>query len=76
MANGKPYDPGAYTCASYDYPFGTVLKVTYEDRSILVRVTDRHDFKTDLDLSIQAFYDLTLCALYLGRIETQVEVVK
>ena len=28
MANGRPFDPDALTCATWDHPFGTRLKVT------------------------------------------------
>jgi rare lipoprotein A len=41
MANGRPFDPGKLTCASWFYPFGTRLKVTAGSRSVVVTVTDR-----------------------------------
>ena len=43
MANGQPLDDAALTCASWDYPFGTVLIVSSSDgsRSVTVTVTDR-----------------------------------
>ena len=41
-ANGERLDDRKYTCASWKYRFGTLLKVTNEEgRSIVVRVTDR-----------------------------------
>lgn len=67
MANRQPYDPFAMTCASWDYPLGTMLLVSYEGRSVIVEVTDRHSTNhkpspeeslTDIDLSFTAFCKL------------------
>lgn len=80
MANGKPFDPAAMTCASWDYPLGTKLRVTHNDKSIIVTVTDRGPAKRlyakgrKLDLSREAFR--RLAPLRLGLIEVSVEVVK
>jgi rare lipoprotein A len=41
MANGRPFEPWAMTCAAQDYPFGTQLLVAHGDREVIVRVTDR-----------------------------------
>ncbi|MBN1354399.1 MAG: septal ring lytic transglycosylase RlpA family protein [Candidatus Omnitrophica bacterium] len=42
-ANGEIFNPTELTCASWDYPFGTMLKVTNttSGRSVIVRVNDR-----------------------------------
>ena len=42
-ASGEAYDEDALTCASWDYPFGTMLLVLNRDnnKSVIVRVTDR-----------------------------------
>ena len=41
-ADGKTrFDPDKMTCASWDYPFGTLLEVSYGGRKVRVRVTDR-----------------------------------
>ncbi len=55
-----PYDPFDLTCAHSMYPFGTVLRVTNTEngRTVDVVVTDRHDYKTDLDLSFIAYTTL------------------
>lgn len=60
MANGKPFDPGAMTCASWDYPLGTKLRVYCGWRGVNVTVTDRGPAKRllstrRLDLSRAAF---------------------
>lgn len=60
MANGKKFDPHALTCASWDYPLGTKLRVTHGWRGVTVTVTDRGPAKRllgsrQLDLSRYAF---------------------
>jgi len=60
MANRQPFDTLAYTCASYDYPLGTLLCVTNieNNRSVFVIIADRHDYRTDIDLSFIAYTEL------------------
>jgi len=60
MANGHPFDQLRYTCASYAYPIGTMLCVTNvtNNRAVIVEVTDRHDHKTDIDLSFIAYTEV------------------
>uniref|UniRef100_A0A6M3L7P8 Putative lytic transglycosylase n=1 Tax=viral metagenome TaxID=1070528 RepID=A0A6M3L7P8_9ZZZZ len=43
MANGEVFDDRFYTCASWDYVFGTELLITNvrNNKSCVVRVTDR-----------------------------------
>lgn len=67
MANGQPYDASKLTCASWDFPLGSVLVVTYisrsgQARSVRVTVTDRGPAKRlvesqnrRIDLSWAAF---------------------
>lgn len=63
MANGKPFDPGALTCASWAYPLGTRLRVTNTQTgaSVVVLVSDRGPAKRlvaagrVIDLSRAAF---------------------
>ena len=59
-ANGEVFDPTAMTCATYAWPFNTVLKVTNTDngKSVIVRVNDRGPNKRlgrIIDLSREAF---------------------
>lgn len=41
-ASGEVFNPGALTCASYEYPLGTRLRVTdpQSKRSVVVQVND------------------------------------
>lgn len=83
MANGKPFDPNKYTCASWDYPLGTMLRVSTTLRdghilSVAVVVSDkgpnRRLLKTrQLDLSRAAFKALT--PLKVGLLEVMVELL-
>lgn len=55
-ANGEVYDMFAYTAAHKTLPFGTWLKVTYNGRSVFVRINDRGPYIGGrfLDLSAAA----------------------
>ena len=82
MANGQPLDDGALTCASWDYSFGTKLRVRRPDNghSVVVTVTDRGPAKRlykdgrTLDLSRRAF--LTLAPLEVGVIKVTFSKIK
>jgi rare lipoprotein A len=57
-ASGERFDPSAMTAAHRTLPFGTLLRVTYRGRSVVVRVNDRGPFvkkrgrfTRDVDLS-------------------------
>jgi rare lipoprotein A len=76
MANGKPYNPDVLTCASWNYPLGTKLRITHEKRSVTVEVTDRggrnrwYQFGKTIDLTPVAF--AKIAALKTGSIEVQI----
>ncbi len=40
-ASGEVFDEYAFTCAHNTLPFGTWLRVTFKDRSVIVKVNDR-----------------------------------
>ena len=79
MANGRRLDDKAFTAASWDYRFGTRLKVKRGDREIVVIVTDRGPSKRlyragrKLDLSRAAFRQLA--PLNKGVIKVTVEEI-
>lgn len=77
-ASGEVFDPDKLTCASWDYPFGTKLRVTAvkSGKSVIVRVNDRGPAKRldrIIDLSRTSF--LRLAPLKKGVIKVQIEVV-
>ncbi|MEI7674562.1 MAG: septal ring lytic transglycosylase RlpA family protein [bacterium] len=55
-ANGEKFDKNSLTAAHKTLPFGTLLRVTYKDKSIVVRINDRGPFirGRTLDLTIGA----------------------
>ena len=78
-ANGEKWDPEGLTCASYDYPFNTYLKVTNLDnsKSIVVRVNDRGGYKKlgrVIDLSQESFR--RIAPLEEGLVRVKVEEAK
>lgn len=82
MANGKRLDDERYTAASWDYPFGTIVKVTNleNQRSVLVEISDRGPAKRlykegrVIDLSKGAFRQIA--DLRTGIINVQIAKVK
>ena len=64
MANGRPFNPDALTCASWDYPLGSRLRIVYREKSVVVEVTDRGgarafmQFGKVIDLTHAAFAKL------------------
>ena len=52
-ASGERFDPNAMTAAHRTLPFGTLVRVTYQGRSVVVRINDRGPFVKgcDIDLS-------------------------
>ena len=81
MANTKPFDPDAYTCASWYYPLGTVLVVKSGTLYTVVTVTDRGPnkrlIKKDgrvIDLSRAAFKQLA--PLRVGKTKVEIEILK
>lgn len=78
-ASGERLLDVGYTCASWDYPLGTVLRVSYNSRIVEVTVNDRGPSKRlyrlgrRLDLSKRAFSELA--PLERGVITVQIERV-
>ena len=77
-ASGERFDEDGMTCASNDYPFGTILKVTNieNNKDILVKVNDRGGFKKYgriIDLSKGAF--AKIADLKLGVINVTVQKI-
>lgn len=63
MANGEPFNPQAFTCASYDFPLGTKLWVqnVVNGKIVEVVVSDRgpsRRLNRVLDLSSGAFSEI------------------
>lgn len=55
-ASGEPFNQYAMTAAHRSLPFGTMVRVTLGDRSVVVEITDRGPFTGEriIDLSLAA----------------------
>lgn len=87
MANGQPFDASKMTLATYEFPLGTRVKITYisklgRERFAYATVTDRgpaawvrEQYPTrKFDLSRALFKRLE--APHVGRIQVIVEAIK
>lgn len=76
-ASMELYNPDGITCASWDYPLHSILKVSHAGKSIFVRVNDRGPAKRlykkgrKIDLSLGAFKKLA--DPRIGLIDVKVE---
>jgi len=73
-ASGQRFNQNAMTCAHRSLPFGTRLKVTHGDRSVVVTVNDRGPFIRGrvLDLSTGAARAVGLTSAGVGRVVAEV----
>jgi rare lipoprotein A len=53
-ASGERFDPNAMTAAHRTLLFGTLMRVTYRGRSVVVRVNDRGPFVRGRDIDLSA----------------------
>ena len=80
QANGRPFNPDAFTCASWDWPLGTRLKISHAGRSVVVVVSDRGPARRlyrkgrAIDLSRAAF--AKLADIKSGVVEINIERLK
>lgn len=74
-ASGEIFDRNAMTAASNTIPFGTKVKVTYQGKSVVVKVNDRGGFQAPvvLDLTWAAFGQIANHDL--GKIDVDYEIV-
>jgi len=73
-ASGQRFNENAMTAAHRSLPFGTKLKVTHGDRSIVVTINDRGPFVHGrvLDLSTAAARAVGLTSAGVGRVVAEV----
>lgn len=70
-ASGERFDPDQLTAAHRTLPFGSKVRVTRGDRSVIVRINDRGPFHSNrvIDLSEAAAEKLGLRSAGSGRVE-------
>jgi rare lipoprotein A len=73
-ASGQRFDQSKLTCAHRSLPFGTKLRVTHGDRSVIVTVNDRGPYVRGrvLDLSTAAARAVGLTDEGVGRVTAEV----
>ena len=73
-ASGQRFNQNAMTCAHRSLPFGTQLRVTHGDRSVVVTVNDRGPFVRGrvLDLSTAAARAVGIAGAGVGRVVAEV----
>jgi rare lipoprotein A len=73
-ASGQRFNQNAMTCAHRSLPFGTRLRVTHGDRSVVVTVNDRGPFVRGrvLDLSTAAARAVGIASAGVGRVVAEV----
>jgi rare lipoprotein A len=73
-ASGQRFDQNALTCAHRSLPFGTKLRITHGDRSVVVTVNDRGPFVKGrvLDLSTAAARAVGLTSAGVGHVTAEV----
>ena len=73
-ASGQRMNSNAMTAAHRSLPFGTKLKVTHGDRSVVVPINDRGPFVRGrvLDLSTAAAREIGLTGAGVGRVVAEV----
>ena len=73
-ASGQRFNQNAMTCAHRSLPFGTKLKVTHGDRSVVVTVNDRGPFVRGrvLDLSTAAARAVGIASAGVGRVVAEI----
>ena len=73
-ASGQRFNQNAMTCAHRSLPFGTRLRVTHGDRSVVVTVNDRGPFVRGrvLDLSTAAARAVGITGAGVGRVVAEV----
>lgn len=73
-ASGEAFDPSALSAAHRTLPFGTLVRLSYADREIVVRVNDRGPFVPGRDLDVSP---AAAAALALRRVSAvRAEVVR
>jgi rare lipoprotein A len=53
-ASGERFDPNGMTAASRTLAFGTYVRVTFQGRSVVVRINDRGPFVRGRDIDLSA----------------------
>lgn len=75
-ANGERFNPNGMTAAHRTLPFGTILKLTYQGRTAIVRINDRGPFVRNKQLDLSRGAAQQLGCIRAGSCRVQYEVLK
>lgn len=75
-ANGERFNPNGMTAAHRTLPFGTMLKLTYQGRTAIVRINDRGPFVRNKQLDLSRGAAQQLGCIRAGSCRVQYEVMK
>lgn len=75
-ANGERFNPDGLTAAHRTLPFGTILKVTYKGKSVIVRINDRGPFIKGRSLDLSRGAAKALGCYKQGVCRVEIEVIK
>ncbi|MFN8124453.1 MAG: septal ring lytic transglycosylase RlpA family protein [Thermoleophilia bacterium] len=71
-ASGEAFDPGALSAAHRTLPFGTLLRLDYAGREVVVRVNDRGPFVPGRDLDVSPAAAAALGLRHVSTVHAQV----
>lgn len=74
-SSGERFNPKEFTAAHRTLPFGTRVKVSIGNRSVIVKINDRGPARytgRDIDLSYSAARELGLLARGTGRVQLEI----
>jgi len=75
-ANGDIFHQDRMTCASNDYPIGTLLRIFHNGKSIDVRVNDRLKNGTKNVIDLTSFGFGLLADTSKGRLKIKIKIIK
>jgi rare lipoprotein A len=73
-ASGERFNPNAMTCAHKTLPFGTLIRVTYKGKKVVVRVNDRGPYGKGrvIDLTVRAAEKIGLKRAGVGKVTCEI----
>lgn len=75
-ANGESYNPDGYTAAHKTLPFGTIVKVTHNGKTLNVRINDRGPFIKGRTLDLSRGAARSLGCISKGVCVVEMEIVE
>jgi rare lipoprotein A len=74
-ANGERFKPDGMTAAHKTLPFGTKLRLTRRDKSVIVRINDRGPFTKGRHIDLSRGVARQLGCIHSGICKVEVEII-